>query len=185
MTRSTVPLLALFTILVLILVGCGGGGGATPANTTAGGGTTSAETTAAGGGGTVPAEMASSTVELTPTNNSGVTGTATLTNTSSGVAVVLNVQNLQDQPRSGHLAHIHQGGTCADDRAGNGAPVRYPLNSVMTEQGGTGMSTTEIPGVSVAQLFSGTAKYVDVHDEQHGDETPLSISCADLTTRQD
>jgi hypothetical protein len=183
----TLLLLALAAVLVLALGSCGGGGGgqttsATSAKTT-GGGTTSAKTTTTAGGGTVPAEMASSTVQLTPSQDSGVSGTATLTNSNGGVDVVLNVQGLQDQPGTEHLAHIHQGGTCADDRTGNGAPVQYPLNSVITEQGGTGTSTTEVSGVTVAQLFSGEAKYVNVHAEQTGNETPPGISCADLSSR--
>jgi hypothetical protein len=127
--------------------------------------------------------MASATVNLTPSQDSGVTGVATLTNTNDGVQVVLNVQNLTDQPGTKHLAHIHQGGTCADDRAGNGAPVQYPLDSITTEQGGTGSSTSVISGVTVAQLFSGPAKYVNVHAEQTGNETPPGISCADLSSR--
>jgi hypothetical protein len=182
--ERTVPILALGTVLVLALSSCGGGGGGGQTTSTtsaknAGGETTSAESAA---GGTVPAEMSTSTVELTPSQDSGVTGTATLTNSSGGVEVVLNVQNLPDRPDTAHLAHIHQGGTCADDRAGNGAPVEYPLNTVMTEQGGTGTSMTEIPRVTVAQLFSGPAKYINVHAEQSGTETPPGISCADLSS---
>jgi hypothetical protein len=174
MVRS-ILISAFLAALVFALVDCGGGSG----GGTTGSGTTSAKTT----GGTVPAEMASSTVELSPSQDSGVTGTATLTNTDGGVQVVLNVQGLQDQPGTEHLAHIHQGGTCADDRAGNGAPVQYPLNSVITAQGGTGSSTTEVSGVTVAQLFSGPAKYINVHDEQTTSETPPGISCADLSSR--
>ena len=179
----TVPILALSALLVLALGSCGGGGGgqttSAPSAKTAGGGTTSASTTT---GGTVPTNMTSSTVTLTPSQDSGVSGNATLTNTSSGVQVVLNVQNLPDQPGTEHLAHIHQGGTCADDRSGHGAPVQYPLTSVTTEQDGTGTSTTDIPDVTVAQLFSGTAKYINVHAQQTGSETPPGISCADLSS---
>jgi Cu/Zn superoxide dismutase len=94
------------------------------------------------------------------------------------------MQNLiGEQVGTEHPAHIHEGGTCADDRAGNGAPVQYPLNSVITEQGGTGASTTEVSGVTVAQLFSGEAKYINVHAEQTGNETPPGIACADLSSR--
>ena len=186
----TVAILALAALLVLALGSCGEGGGGqtTSAAATsakiAGGGTTSAPTTA---GSTVPAEMVSfATVNLTPSPDSGVAGTATLTNTSSGVEVALNVRNLQDQPGTEHPAHIHQGGACADDRAGNGAPVQYPLTAVVSAQGGTGTSMTEIPGVTVAQLFTGSDKYINVHAEQQaGNETPPGISCADLSTRQD
>ena len=185
----TVPILALTALFVFALGSCGGGGGggqttAAPSAKTAGGGTTSSAQKTTGGG-TTSAEMTSATVYLTPSQNSGVTGTASLTNTSSGVEVVLNVQNLPSQPGTEHLAHIHQGGTCTDDRAGNGAPVQYPLTSVMTAQDGTGTSTTQIPGVTVAQLSSGPAKYINVHAEQTGNETPPGISCADLSNRQD
>lgn len=186
-TKSpSMTVLFLLPVLVLVLGGCGGGGtsgggGATSTKSTAGG-ATSASTTA---GGTVPSEMRSATVDLTPSQNSGVSGTAALTDTSNGVEVVLNVQNLQDQPGTEHLAHIHEGGTCADDRAGNEAPVQYPLNSVFTEQGGTGTSTTTIRGVTVAQLFSGAPKYINVHAEKTGDETPPGISCADLSSKGD
>jgi hypothetical protein len=43
---------------------------------------------------------------------------------------------------------------------------------------------TEIPGVTVAQLFTGSDKYINVHAEQQaGNETPPGISCADLSSR--
>jgi Cu/Zn superoxide dismutase len=112
-----------------------------------------------------------------------VSGSARLTDArDGGVQVELYVQNLQDQPGTEHIAHIHQGGTCADDRAGNGAPVEYPLDSIITLQDGTGSSTTTIPNVTVAELLSGAPKYINVHAEQTGSETPPGISCADLSS---
>ena len=170
MVKRVVPLLLLFAIFAFIASGCAGGGG----------GETTAETTSEG---TVPTELASTTVDLTPSGDSGVSGYARLTNRSDGgVDVELYVQNLQDQPGTEHLAHIHQGGTCADDRAGNGAPVQYPLNSVFTGPDGSGSSTSTISNVTVAELFSGSPKYVNVHAVQTGNETPPGISCADLSS---
>lgn len=122
----------------------------------------------------------STTVELTPSRDSRVTGTATLTEVAGGVETTVTVEGL---PKAGveHLAHIHEGGTCADDRAGNGAPVEFPLNSLVAEGDGTGSSTTVVEGATVAQLFSSDSeRYINVHFEQEGEETPPGISCADL-----
>ena len=179
MVKRVVPLLLLFAVFGFIVSGCvGGGGGETTAESTSEG--TVPRTT---GGGTVPTELASTTVDLTPSGDSRVNGHARLTNRSDGgVDVELYVQNLQDQPGTEHLAHIHQGGTCADDRAGNGAPVQYPLNSVFTGPDGTGSSTSTISNVTVAELFSGPPKYVNVHAVKTGNATPPGISCADLSS---
>lgn len=190
--NPSVLALLLISALALVLGGCSGGGtfgggGGGSANTTGGGGTT-ASTTGGGttatttGGGTAPSGLRSATVELTPSRDSDVSGGATFTDTSDGVEVVVEMQNLQDQIGTEHSAHIHQGGTCTDDRAGNGAPVQYPLNPIYTGRSGTGTSTTTIQGVTVAQLFSGPPKYINVHSPQTGNETPPGISCADLSS---
>ena len=92
------------------------------------------------------------------------------------------MQNLQDQPGTEHQAHIHQGGTCFDDRAGNDAPVQYPLDSIITLQDGTGSSRTNIPDVTITELFSGAPKYINVNAAQTGNETTPGISCADLSS---
>jgi hypothetical protein len=39
----------------------------------------------------------------------------------------------------------------------------------MSEQGGNGSSTTTVTSGTVAQLFSGASKYLDVHAEVAGD----------------
>jgi len=121
----------------------------------------------------------SETLQLTPSRDSGVSGTATLTDVEGGVEVQLDLEGL---PEDGveHLAHIHEGASCADDRAGNGAPVKYPLESVVAE-GGVGSNTSTIPDVTVAMLFDGSAeRYVNVHAEMTGDEVPPGIACADV-----
>ncbi len=90
---------------------------------------------------------------------------------------------MQGLPQDGvsHLAHIHSGATCADDRADQGGPVEFPLESV-TAMGGMGSSTTMIPNVTLSQLFDGTQRYVNVHAEKMGEGIPPGVACADLTT---
>lgn len=122
------------------------------------------------------------TLQLTPSRDSGVSGTATLTDTQGGVEVKLDLKGFKE-PGVQHLAHIHQGGTCADDRAGKGAPVKYPLTSVEAKPDGTGSSTTVIKDVTVAQLFDGSAqRYINVHNKKTGDGVPPGVACADLTS---
>jgi Cu/Zn superoxide dismutase len=173
--EGTASVLLLLAVLIFALGGCGGGDISSASKE----GTTTAK---AGGGRTVPAEMVAATVLFTPSQDSGVNGLATLTETENGVEVTLSIQNLPDQPGTEHLAHIHEGGTCADDRAGNSAPVRYPLGSITTGRGGIGSSTTVIPDLTVTQLFSNAPKYINVHAEKTDDEVPPGISCADLST---
>jgi Cu/Zn superoxide dismutase len=189
--KVTLPiLLPLLVVLILTLGGCGGGSSVDEAITSAeSGGTAPASTsdeettsTKIGGGGTVPADIMSATIVLSPSGGSGVSGVAILTDTPGGVEVTLNMRNLPDTPGAEHLAHIHEGATCADDRAGNGAPVQYPLGSTITRQDGTGSNTAVIPDTTVAQLFSGAPKYLNVHAETTDDELPPGVSCADLST---
>jgi hypothetical protein len=185
------------------LVGCGGGGGGggggeettvertsggeTTAERTSGGETTSArtaggETTAARGGEVTTAQFASANLTLTPSGDSGVSGNANITDTPGGVEVALDVQGLLTQPGTEHVAHIHEGGTCADERAGNGAPVLYPLDPLVAKEDGTASSATSLDGVAIRQLTSGAPKYVNVHAEPTGEAgvVPPGIACADI-----
>ncbi len=126
------------------------------------------------------AQGSSKTLEITPSRDSGVSGTATLTETGGGVEVVLDVQGL---PKDGieHMAHIHEGATCADDRAGQGGEVKYPLESVVAE-GDTGSSTSTVDA-TFDELFGGEAYYVNVHAEQTDPEAvPPGIACADVVS---
>jgi hypothetical protein len=93
--------------------------------------------------------------------------------------------NIQGAPEGGveHLAHIHEGATCADDRNDRGGPVEFPLESVQTTDDGTGSSTTVLEGITVDQLFdSSKERYVNVHDKAEGAGVPPGIACADLTS---
>jgi hypothetical protein len=120
-------------------------------------------------------------VQLTPSRDSGVSGTATLKDVKGGVQVTLKMQNL---PEAGikHINHIHAGGTCADDRAGRTAPVTIPLETITAQKDGTGSATTTIEDVTVAQLFGeDKERFILLHAEaKKGEGVPPGIACADL-----
>lgn len=185
----------LLAALILALGGCAGGGKEEAGEE---------ETTA---GETTTVEAARTTVELSPSRNSGVSGTATLTEIAGEVvAVELEMRNLLDEPGALYLVHIHEGGTCADDRADNGAPIKYPLDPIIVRQSETTRETTETtrettePGVTTTststlegvtegftldRLLSGPPKYINVHARSTGGASlPPGISCGDLPVRQ-
>src|SRR5215203_4852254 len=125
-------------------------------------------------------------VDLTPSRDSGVSGTATLEDVKDGVEVTLEMRNL---PEAGikHINHIHAGGTCADDRDGRTAPVTIPLETITAHKDGTGSATTTIEGVSVAELFGeGKERFILLHAEtKKGEGVPPGIACADLAPLPD
>ena len=135
------------------------------------------------GGSTGAQETESVELQLTPSRDSGVSGTATLQDVQGGVEVTLDMQGL---PEAGieHINHIHGGGTCGDDRAENPAPVTLPLTTITAEEGGTGSATTTLDNVTVGELQdpSEQQRYIAFHAEQQGEEVPPVISCADLTS---
>jgi hypothetical protein len=136
-------------------------------------------------GGSALAQGAESvSVQLTPSRDSGVSGTATLTDVEGGVRVQLSMKGL---PEAGvkHINHIHAGGTCADDRAGRTAPVTIPLNTVVAKEDGTGSATTTIEGVTLAELFGEDKdRFILLHAKtEKGQGVPPGISCADLVPR--
>ena len=94
--------------------------------------------------------------------------------------MALHVEGLLTPPGTEHVAHIHEGGTCADDRADYGAPVLYPLDPLITLEDGTASSATSVEGVTLDELTSGAPKYVNVHAEPTGEGVPPGIACADL-----
>jgi len=118
-------------------------------------------------------------LELTQTQDSGVVGNANITDTPSGVEVAAAVEGLSSATGTQHVAHIHEGGTCAGDRGRVGTPVKYTLDPLITLRNGTASSATLIEGVTLEQLTFGAPKYVDVHGEPTGSTRP-GIACADL-----
>ena len=120
-------------------------------------------------------------LQLTPSRDSGVSGTATITDVGGGVEVELNMRGL---PEAGveHINHVHAGGTCTADRAGNVAPATIPLKTVVAEEDGTGSATTALEDVTLDSLFDSDKKrYVALHSEvEKGEGVPPVISCADV-----
>jgi len=120
-------------------------------------------------------------VQLTPSRDSGVSGTATFKNVEGGVEVTLQMRDLPE-PGIKHINHIHAGGTCADDRAGRTAPVTIPLNTITARKDGTGSATTIIKDTSVSKLFKqDKERFILLHAEtKKGEGVPPGIACADL-----
>ena len=119
-------------------------------------------------------------LQLTPSRDSGVSGTATLTEAGGGVKVELNMKGL---PEAGieHINHFHTGGTCADDRAGRPAPATIPLNTIVASDDGTGSATTTLEDVTLDKLFDPKDRYIALHARtKEGQGVPPVISCADV-----
>jgi Cu/Zn superoxide dismutase len=133
------------------------------------------------GGSAFAQEAQGMSVQLTPSRNSGVSGTATLQDVKGGVEVTLRMRDLPE-PSIKHINHIHAGGTCADDRAGRTAPVTIPLEPITAQEDGTGSATTTIKDVSVAKLFDeDKERFILLHAEaKKGEGVPPGITCADL-----
>jgi Cu/Zn superoxide dismutase len=133
------------------------------------------------GGSAFAHEAHGMSVQLTPSRDSGVSGTATLEDVKDGVKVTLEMRNLP-KPGIKHINHIHAGGTCADDRDGRTAPVTIPLKTIEAQKDGTGSATTTLKDVSVAKLFGeDKERFILLHAKaEKGEGVPPGIACADL-----
>jgi hypothetical protein len=133
------------------------------------------------GRGAMAQETPSLTLQLTPSRDSGVSGTATITDVGKGVEVELNMRGL---PEAGieHINHFHAGGSCTADRAGNVAPATIPLKTIVAKEDGTGSATTTLEDVTLNSLFDSDKKrYIALHSEvEKGQGVPPVISCADV-----
>ncbi len=133
------------------------------------------------GRGALAQETNSLSLQLTPSRDSGVSGTATLTDVGEGVRVELNMRGL---PEAGieHINHFHAGGSCTADRAGNVAPATIPLKTVVAKEDGTGSGTTTLEDATLDSLFDpGKDRYIALHSEvEEGQGVPPVISCADV-----
>ena len=107
---------------------------------------------------------ASITITMNPQNNSGESGTATLTTNGDQTTVVLNLTGAPANPQP---AHIHPG-TCANLDPN----PKYPLTSVQN-----GQSTTNVP-VSLESLINGGFA-INVH--KSAQEVSVYYSCGNIT----
>ncbi len=125
-------------------------------------------------------EPESEQLMLSPSRDSGVSGTATVTEDDGGVRIELSVQGL---PEGGvkHINHFHAGGTCADDRVGNPAPATIPLKTLVANDDGTSSATTNLRDITLTELFDpGNQRYFAVHSKVEDDPVPPVISCSDV-----
>ncbi len=136
------------------------------------------------GGSALAQEEKSIELQLTPSRDSGVSGTAILTDVEDGVEVELSMEGL---PQEGvkHITHFHGGGTCADDREGKTAPVTIPLEPVIANADGTGSATSTVKDVTLDELLGDDQhRFILLHDEvKKGQGVPPGIACADLPQR--
>jgi hypothetical protein len=127
---------------------------------------TAAALVAIGGATLVAAHAATSsvTVDLKAENGSGETGTATLTQVSGDVKVVVTLKNA---PAAAQPAHIHSG-TC--DKL-NPAPA-YPLESVTN-----GTSTSTVKGVTIDELL---AKPYAINVHKSTSDIATYVACGEI-----
>src|SRR5215211_4197909 len=133
------------------------------------------------GGSAFAQEEKSEQLQLTPSRDSGVSGTATLTDVEGGVKVELSMKGLPEEGVK-HINHFHGGGTCADDRDGRTAPVTIPLNPVVANADGTGSATSTVKDVTLDELLGDDQhRFILLHAKvTKGEGVPPGITCADL-----
>jgi hypothetical protein len=132
------------------------------------------------GGGVLAQESQGVTLQLTPSRGSGVSGTATLADVEGGVRVELQMRGL---PEAGveHINHIHEPGTCGDDRAGNPAPATIPLETIVANEDGTGSAVTTLEDVTVGEIFDpNKERYIAFHRRVEEEPVPPVISCTNV-----
>jgi hypothetical protein len=108
--------------------------------------------------------MATATVKLAAQSDSGENGTATITDVTGGVNVVIE---LKGAPATAQPAHIHTG---ACPKPGG---VKYPLTNVVA-----GASKTMIKGVTLAEL---TASPMSINVHESAADIQKYVSCGDIT----
>lgn len=109
------------------------------------------------------AQSGSVTIKLNPQNNSGESGTATLTAKGEQTEVVLNITG---QPNNPQPVHIHQG-TCANL---NPTPA-FPLTVL-----NNGSSTTTVP-IALKNLL---ASAYAINGHKSPQDIPTYVFCGDI-----
>ena len=147
-------------------------------------------------------------LELTPTNDSGVSGSANFTQAATVTRLELELRGLP-QPNEIYLSHVHPG-SCEDEEHSN-APegesadhhshehrhgrhadtyvqeenhkatageIVHPLRPVKSNAAGAGSSITVLEGVTIDELFLHESRYLNVHAAGSGD--PPQLTCGVL-----
>ena len=133
--------------------------------------------------------------ELSPTNHSKVSGSATFAKAVAGTKIKLELQGLPE-PNETYLAHLHPG-FCEDEELPDvpegetahhhdheqgyrqhAQEIEYPLTPVESNAVGEGSSNTVIERVTLDELTSHGPRYLNVHAAGSGD--PPQLACADL-----
>jgi hypothetical protein len=103
------------------------------------------------------------TIPIKPLNDSGESGSATLTDTKAGLKVVLSIKGA---PASAQPAHIHKGSCAKLD-----PKPWYPLTSVVG-----GKSTTVVKGVTIGEIIGKSA--INVHKSPT--DIATYVACGDV-----
>ena len=132
------------------------------------------------GNGAAAQEAETKGYELTPSRDSGVSGTATLKDAEGGVEVTVNVEGLEG--RGEYVHHIHEGATCEEDKVDKGGPVEFPLEEVVANDDGIASATSLVKDITLAQLLDGgKERYINFHPAPpEGGSVPPGITCTTL-----
>ena len=133
------------------------------------------------GNGAAAQETEAKSFELTPSRDSGVSGTATLKDVEGGAEVTVNVEGLKGGGEYVH--HIHEGATCEEDKIDEGGPVEFPLEEVVANHEGTATATSVVKDITLAELLGGDKeRYINFHPAppQEGQPVPPGITCTTL-----
>lgn len=163
MIRPIVFLLGWLVLALVAPLGCGGDGdNAGEAVSNAAGAVSSAAETA------VQEAPKTITVDLAEENESGQSGTATLTPNADGTFdVAIEVSQRGDAPQP---AHIHEG-TCPDV-----GDVAAPLNDVVG-----GASATENVALSLEDLLRTDSPGYAINVHKSAAESDVYVACGDIT----
>ena len=135
---------------------------------------------ALGNGAAAQEEAGALSFEMTPSRDSGVSGTAALTDVSGGVEVTVSVEGLEGAREYVH--HVHEGATCEEDKVDQGGPVEFPLNPVTADEDGTASVTSIVDDTTVDGLLDGSKeRYINFHPAPpEGASVPPGIACTTL-----
>lgn len=103
------------------------------------------------------------TIPIKPLNDSGESGSATLTDTKAGLKVVIS---LKGAPATAQPSHIHKGSCAKLD-----PKPWYPLTSVVG-----GKSTTVVKGVTIGEIIGKSA--INVHKSPT--DIATYVACGDV-----